>query len=324
MRLALLGKPGGITHWLEDIADDLRLAGDIVAILPTRDTRLSKSVEHLLLSPAIGAPLAMRLLRQLRRLAPDLLVAAGKFAEFPTAIMQRVAAMPGRPPLVAWIGDVFSAADRDMAGLFDLVAYTDTGMLALHDQLGFRSPRAFVPLGASRAVAAVTVPARVPELAFVAAPTPGRRALLAAIRQPVALFGPGWQDAPELAQHRRDARRIDPDELARIYAGHLGVLNIRHEIYVLNGLNQRHFAPYVHATPVISDAVADIAQCFDPGSEMLVYRDAAELEAIYRELRAHPARAAAIGAAGQRRVLAEHTYQHRLGRLRSLVGLPAQ
>jgi spore maturation protein CgeB len=101
----------------------------------------------------------------------------------------------------------------------------------------------------------------------------------------------------------------------------MGVLNIRHGIYVINGLNHRHFAPYVQGTPVITDAQPDIPYCFDPEDEMLIYHDAYELNEIIARLRREPAKAIAIGLAGQRRVLASHTYAHRLDTFAELAGV---
>lgn len=322
MKVVLLGKTGSIMHWTEDMAADLRIAGHAVTVLPTRDTRLSRSLEKMLLARSIHAPLAMHIVRRIRGLAPDLILAIGCLDEFPPTLFQLIAEQRGRPPLVAWIGDTFTEQTAELAGLFDVIAYTDTGMPALHESFQFRSSAAFVPLGATRAVqVAHSAAARSPSLAFVAAPTPNRRALLAALRDPVAIFGPGWRDATELTRHPRDARRIREQELAAIYARHLGVLNIRHAVYVINGLNHRHFAPYIHGTPVITDAQPDIPHCFEAGTEMLIYQNADDLNQIVASLRRDPARAAAIGLAGQRRVLACHTYAHRLESIAALVGL---
>ena len=319
MKVMLLGKTGGITHWPEDIAADLRMSGHDVTVMPTRDPRLSKALERALLSPAIGAPLARMAVRTVRRRSPGLLLAAGAFDQFPDHLFENLASMPGRPPLTAWIGDVFTRDAARIANLFDLVVYTDTGFMALHDSFGFQSAKAFVPLGATRAMRA-TSNTRAPLLAFVAAPTDNRRALLADVREPVAVFGPGWRAEEDVSHHRFEARRIGEQELADIYAGHMGVLNIRHGAYVLHGLNQRHFAPYILGTPVVSDAQPDIPHCFDPGADMLVYRDPGELNGLYADLRRDPAKAAAIGLAGQRRVLAEHTYAHRLETIAQMVG----
>lgn len=320
MKVLLLGKPRAVTRLLEETAEDLRLAGHAVLILPYRNIRIKQSVERWLMSPAAGAPLATWIAHRMRWFAPDLVVAFGPLRWIPPLLFQHLARVPGRPPLVAWIGDRFTAEDVATAELFDLVAYSDTGLVALHQRLGARVPSAFVPLAASRRLFGGSRPVtRVPRLAFVATPTPKRLAFLAGVRAPVKLFGRGWGEAAALAHHPSDARRVRARELAEIYQSHLAVLNIRHEINVINGLNQRHFAPYVYGAPVVSDAQPDVAGCFEIGREMLVYQDAAELEALYAGLRADPARAAAIGAAGQRRVLAEHLYTHRIETIARMV-----
>jgi spore maturation protein CgeB len=89
-------------------------------------------------------------------------------------------------------------------------------------------------------------------------------------------------------------------------------MHVRNERNVMVGLNQRHFDPCLAGTPVVADNQDDLPLCFEPGREMLVYRDVDELNDLYVRLRRDPERAAAVGAAGRRRVLAEHTYGHRL------------
>jgi spore maturation protein CgeB len=102
---------------------------------------------------------------------------------------------------------------------------------------------------------------------------------------------------------------------------HLAVLNMRSEGNVVNGLNQRNFDPYLCATPVVAEDQPDLTACFEPGKEVVVWRDVAELNAIYSALRQDPARAAAIGLAGQRRVLADHSYGRRLEILARELGI---
>lgn len=323
MRILLLGKRRSVTRLVEETAEDLRLAGHAVSVIPYRNIRIKQSVEQFLMSPSVGAPLAAWIAQRMRWFAPDLVVAFGPFRWLPVPLFRYLSQVSGRPPMVAWIGDVFTEDDATAANLFDLVAYTDTGLMDLHARFGFRTPPAFVPLAASRRVLGLSAPTaeRIPRLAFVATPTPDRLAFLAQLREPIALFGRGWHDAPDLAHHHSDARRIRAPELADIYRTHIGVLNIRHEVNVLHGLNQRHFAPYIYGTPVVTDAQPDVARCFEPGHEMLVYHDTAELDALCAALRHDPTRAQAIGLAGQQRVLAEHTYAHRMASIAALVGV---
>lgn len=59
----------------------------------------------------------------------------------------------------------------------------------------------------------------------------------------------------------------------------------------------------------------DVARAFEVGREVLTFRNLAEAARQAREMNADPARARSIGAAGRRRVLAEHTWATRLGEL---------
>lgn len=323
MRILIFGKTRNVYRWPEDVTADLRLAGHQVLLFPYNNNALKKRAEPWLLSPSLGVPLAAWVARAVRRFEPDLVLAIGPFHWLPPAIFTRLAAIPGRPPLIAWVGDMFDTGARAAAEAFDIVAYTDSGMVAHHEVLGFRSRAAFVPLAASRAAAGSgpAMEARNPNPAFVGSATDYRRDLLARLTQPVSLFGPDWRDDPALARHVMVPRRIGGAELMRIYRSHASVLNMRNERNVINGLNQRHFAPYIEAAPVVTDDQADIAACFEPGREIVVYRDADDLNEQLTALRADPARAQAIGLAGQRAVLSRHTYTHRVETMAGLAGV---
>lgn len=101
MNILLLGKAGGIAHWPEDVVEDFRFAGHTVEIARTRDPRLNKAIERFLLSPAIGSPLAVRIVRAMRRFKPDLILAVGALDHFPRVIFEHLFHTPNRPPLLA-------------------------------------------------------------------------------------------------------------------------------------------------------------------------------------------------------------------------------
>ncbi len=312
MKLLVLGKLGSVTHWTEASVAGFRAAGHEVRLGVTRDPRMHRAIDRLL-------PRAQRIARAIEEFSPDLIVAvAANLA--PVPLLRRVAALPNRPPLLGWVGDLFSSADRQFAELFDALAYTDTGLLALHRELGFRPSAAFVPHAMDGRLHCTVADwqSREHDMVFVANPTPHRLTLVDQVRAPLQLYGPGWQQLRSAA-HRIDPRRIAFEDLAGIHGAHLAVLNIRNERNALDGLNQRHFDPYLVGTPVVSDDQADLPRCFDPGREVLVYRDAGELNDIYARLQREPERAAAIGEAGRRRALAEHTYGNRLAALAALV-----
>jgi len=276
-----------------------------------------------MMSPALGVPLGVILESRIRHFSPDLVLGIGPFHWLPRPVFEMVRAIPGRPPVIAWVGDTFGEEAAAVANLFDVVAYTDTGLQARHNQFGFRSTSAYVPLAAVRSTRSRLVAERdrIPSLAFVASESAQRRRLLAQIAEPIALFGPDWRRAEGLEHHGRDGRRINQTQLSHVYRSYMGSLNISNELNVINGLNQRHFAPYVEGAFVVTDMMADIERCFDLKTEILSYWDADELSATQDELRRYPSKGRAIANAGRRRVLANHTYANRLDTLAELVGI---
>lgn len=318
MKILVLAKRGSVVHWAEDAMAAFQAAGHETRHAVTRDPRLNRTLEKLLTAPTLGVPRAVAIARMIRRFSPDLILAIGPYG-MPAAILESVAAIPDRAPLIGWVGDVFTPEEARAADWLDLVGYTDTGLLARHHELHLPCRAGYVPHAANpRLVLPADVPAeRDSRMVFVANPTAGRAALVRQIREPVALYGPGW--GGELpSQHAIHARFVGVPELAQLYASHLAALNIRHEHNVLLGLNQRHFDPCLAATPVVTDDQPDLHHCFEPGREALVYRDAEDLNDVYARLRREPALAAAIGERARRRVMAEHSYAHRLDQLTRL------
>jgi len=319
VKVFVVGKRGSVTHWAEDAVAGFEAAGHEVQFGSMRSPGLHRSIEHVLLARWAGVPRGVRLGRAIARFAPDLILIVTAY-HTPLPIVEFLASLPNRPPMLGWVGDRFSSEHRRVAALFDAVAYSDTGLLALHKELGFACPAMFLPHAATARLGAPVHEAmpRRSDMVFVANPTEYRLALVSQIRTPLQLYGRGWVRLPR-GCHQVHARRIGLEELAAVYRSHLAVLNVRNERNVMAGLNQRHFDPYLAGTPVIADNQDDLPLCFEPGQEVLVYRDADELNDLYVRLRREPERAAAVGAAGRRRVLAEHTYGHRLAALAKLL-----
>ena len=319
MKVFVVGKRGSVTHWAEDAAAGFEAAGHEARFGSTRSPGLHRSIEHILLARWAGVPRVVHLGRAIARFAPDLILVVTAY-HTPAPILEYLAALPNRPPMLGWVGDRFSAEHGRIAALLDGVAYTDTGLLALHKQLDFSCQAILLPHAANARLHAPTHAAmpRRSDMVFVANPTEHRLALVSQIRSPLQLYGRGWARLPS-GCHQIHARRIGLKELASVYRTHLAVLNVRNERNVMVGLNQRHFDPYLAGTPVVADNQDDLPLCFEPGNEVLVFRDVDELNDLYGRLRREPERAAAVGEAGRRRVLAEHTYGQRLSALAKLL-----
>jgi spore maturation protein CgeB len=319
MKVLVLGKQGNITHWVEDAITGFRAAGHEVRLGITRNPALSRPIGRLLVSRALGVPRARWIERTIRSFRPDLILAIMPFV-MPPALIERIAALPGRPPLFGWEGDLFHEADRLIADLLDVVAYTDSAFLPRHAELGFKARAVFLPHAATpRPIDRVPAPGtRRDRMVFVASVSPRRRALVAGLAEPIVLYGAGWRGLTA-GGHEVHARRVSDGELARLYPAHLAALNITNEEHLLTGLNQRNFTPALSATPMLTDAQPDLERCFEPGSDVLVFRDAAELDALHARLRREPGFAEAVGQRGRARVLAEHGYGHRLATLAALL-----
>jgi spore maturation protein CgeB len=255
-----------------------------------------------------------------RAFAPDLIVAIDAFST-PVSLLARLRAAPGLPPLFGWVGDRFADYARQRGPYFAAIGYTDSGLLSVHAAMELRVEAFYLPHAASAALGGnVTVARqRAAKMVFVANPTPQRVATLRALREPIALHGPGWQEM-QGGIHEAHLHRVPLDALGALYRAHAAVLNMRNETHVLAGLNQRNFDPFLCGAAVATDPQPDLQRCFEPGTEVLVWREPAEIDDMSARLRREPAWAAAVAERGRRRVLANHTYAARLARLVRVAG----
>ncbi|EKO37512.1 MAG: hypothetical protein B193_3810 [Solidesulfovibrio magneticus str. Maddingley MBC34] len=80
-------------------------------------------------------------------------------------------------------------------------------------------------------------------------------------------------------------------------------------------VNQRVFDVPAAGGFVLTDAREQLAALFTPGRETAVYAEPGEIEALARHYLAHPAERERLSRAARERILAEHTYEHRLKEL---------
>lgn len=314
MRILIVGKHGSIVHWLEDMVDGFSDAGHDVRVFSVVGddwlNYLHLKFYRTLDKRRVGGLLAGKLRRAVREFRPDLLFCVCAYW-LPQEMLQAVRELPQRPAMVGWVGDRFEAKHRAIDALFDRIYYTDSAFFDLAREFGFGTSSGYLPLAVNPRLFRRGIMARSRSMVFVANRTGHREQAVRAVRRPLVLYGRGWKSLSD-TRHEIHAERIPAESLSSLYSAHCAVLNVRNEVNVLHGLNQRSFEPYACATPVLNDDMADIPRCFEPGREILVYRDTDELNVLYERLADDPGFAAAVGEAGWRRVMAQHTYLQRV------------
>jgi spore maturation protein CgeB len=165
------------------------------------------------------------------------------------------------------------------------------------------------------------------DLGFLGNRLPDREArveeffLRAAVHLPDRRFllgGSGWGDKPMPANVRYLGHVYTADHNA-FNCTPRTVLNISRESMARYGFSPatRVFEAGGAAACLITDAWEGLETFFEPGVEMLVARNGDEVAAHVQALDADKARA--VGQAAYRRVLAEHTYDHRAAQLDALL-----
>lgn len=105
--------------------------------------------------------------------------------------------------------------------------------------------------------------------------------------------------------------RVANERMGHIYARHRISLNVHAQV-VREGTNMRTFECAGYGIPQLVEHRPGLDALFEPGQELAVYEGPDGLTETLDRLLSAPAEAMALAAAARRRVLAEHTYGHRL------------
>ena len=165
------------------------------------------------------------------------------------------------------------------------------------------------------------------DLAFVGNRLPDRearvdefflRAAALAPERSFALGGSGWDDKP-LPPNVRLHGHVYTHEHNAANATPLAVLNVTRDSMAANGWSPptRVFEAAGAGACLITDAWQGIELFLEPGQEVLVAHDGAEVSELLGPLDRRRARR--IGEAARRRVLAEHTYDRRAAQVEELL-----
>ncbi len=322
-RILLLGKRGSLVLWLENLYRACtRLDHPTQVFAVNGNTPLlglwAKWQER---TSAGSEWMLARFERVLARFRPELVLVAGVFG-VPSDYYRLLYAQSWRPVIAGLVGDRFPAADsRARADHCDRLYYTDTRFFRDAEAAGFTTGGRYLPLAADPELFHPAHVARQPEVLFVASRTAFRETVVRGLEAPARIVGTDWSDLAREGFHRVRNRKIGRARLVRLYQRHVAVLNARNEANVEHGLNQRSFEPPACGAVVLNDNLVDLPRCFEPGREILVYRNADELNALIARMRREPEFASRVAAAGRRRVLAEHTYVHRITAILNDLGL---
>ena len=178
------------------------------------------------------------------------------------------------------------------------------------------------------------------DLSFMGAGYPNRRRLLGLLAadywpktgRPAGtfrIFGSGWEgvDARLKAHLFEGGRRVSQPECALIFAGGRVNLNIhsgpasRPEFWPDGGfVNPRTFEIAAAGGLQIVDPRPLMPSLFEAGRELAVAEGPEALPDLIDHYLAHPEEAQTIGRAARARVLAEHSYSHRLNQLLAHLG----
>jgi len=133
------------------------------------------------------------------------------------------------------------------------------------------------------------------------------------------LGGAGWEGKP-LPPNVRYLGHVSTNDHNALNATPLAVLNVTRESMVENGWSPptRVFEAAGAGACLITDAWDGIDLFLEPGTEVLVAEDGADVADLLRCLA--PDTAEKVGTAARERVLREHTYAHRAEELEAILG----
>jgi spore maturation protein CgeB len=133
----------------------------------------------------------------------------------------------------------------------------------------------------------------------------------------LAIWGGGWSEFLEgkgisNVNHIVKGEYLPIEDVNRAYQAAQFVLNSHHPQTKRGGLNSRAFEIPASGGAQLMDYVPEMEDLLKPDEEVIVYRSPQEGASIARELINDPGTRDKIAQAGYERVIAEHTYIHRM------------
>lgn len=231
---------------------------------------------------------------------------------FPARVLPALGEPAGRYA-VTFLGQIARAADVHLERERMLEALVDAGV-----PLTIMSPSAGVD-GFDIALSAVRIGAYFVHQGLRRSGIPSQ----ARSRLPFSHLGEPAAPRPMLPVSRKLMPRLAPPRFGvamyQAIRDSMVVLNIHADSSPRYASNMRLFEITGAGACMLTDWRSNLPRLFEPESEVVTYRSPEECREKARWLLEHPAQRAAIAAAGQRRTLSSHTFEHRAPQLDAII-----
>ena len=138
--------------------------------------------------------------------------------------------------------------------------------------------------------------------------------------RPVTVFGYGADALPAYSMVRRSYRgEAWGLDMYRAFAQSKIALNRHIDVAEGHANNMRLYEATGMGAALLTDSGSNLAELFEPGREVAVYKDAEDVIAQIDELLANDEQRTAIAAAGRQRTLTEHTWAKRIAELAQML-----
>jgi spore maturation protein CgeB len=141
----------------------------------------------------------------------------------------------------------------------------------------------------------------------------------------IGIWGPGWEALPSQSPLRKFIRggQIRPEEWVKIFSASKIVFH-SHYRDPSGNVPCHQAAPRVYEALacgafLIVDEQRDVLRYFTPGEDLVVFDDVKELRELVTYYLSHPKEAGRIAKKGRKKVLAHHTYRHRIKKILDIV-----
>lgn len=304
--------------WPQHVCDALDEVGHHHELFLFNDLGFAKgsaiSIAKRLTTRASEALMALFFRKKIDTYKPDIVIFVSAFF-IPTSLYTVLADMPNKPYTIGWSGDAFDKSMQENVEVLDKLYSTDSFFVDRGIEYGWNiaylplafNPRLFLP--------STQQIDRSKKAIFIGNPAPDREELLSSLSFPISLIGSGWGKI-NTGIHSKSARSISLSEVVHLYQTTYAVVNMKQGANVVNGLNMRSFEAPACGALLVHDSVEDLKRHYVENEEVLVYRNAEELNEILRMINDDSSSTyKEIAKRGKERAWDEHRYRHRISKM---------